>query len=44
MHRLRKYAKGSLAALEAKAEEASHLLTAIGNARQLIVLCTLPGE
>src|SRR5882724_11895475 len=46
MHRLRKYAKGSLAALEAKvqeaSEEASHLLNAKGNVRRQIVLCILP--
>jgi hypothetical protein len=43
MHRLGKYAKGSLAALGANAEVASHLLTAIGNARRLIVLGALLG-
>jgi hypothetical protein len=44
MHRkLRKYPEGSLAALEPKAEEASHLLTAIGNARQRITHRSLLG-
>jgi DNA-binding transcriptional ArsR family regulator len=39
--KLAKDPKRSLAALGAKAEEASRLLTAMANARRLIVLCSL---
>jgi DNA-binding transcriptional ArsR family regulator len=39
--KLRKTTEGDLAGLEAKAEQASDLLTAMANAKRLLVLCNL---